>query len=151
RPARVPRPAGRRGHQVGARQRHCASARAARPFGLNPHIPMSEAGGGKAAEVAAATLPPRSREPLIDALRMLAMVGVFTVNAMSYASGPYGSLLGQPQPAGSFAALAAYLGVAAVFQAKAYPLLALLFGYSFALSMRARAAAAVPHRRLRMA
>lgn len=96
------------------------------------------------------SLRPGSREPLVDGLRVLALAGVLVVNATGYASGPYGPLLGLPQPADSLLAQVAYAGVAMLFQAKAYPLLAFLFGYSFALSIRARSVSALPHRRGRM-
>lgn len=91
-----------------------------------------------------------SREPLVDGLRMLALAGVLVVNAMSYAAGPYGPLPGVPVPADSWLAHAVFVAMTVLFQAKAYPLLAFLFGYSFALSMRSRAATAVMHRRERM-
>lgn len=96
--------------------------------------------------------PPRlsSREPLVDGLRMLALAGVLVINAMSYAVGPYGPLPGVPDPVDSWAAHAAFMGMTLLFQAKAYPLLAFLFGYSFALSMRSRAVQALAHRRQRM-
>lgn len=96
--------------------------------------------------------PPRlpSREPLVDGLRMLALAGVLVINAMSHAVGPYGPLPGVPAPADSSLAHAAFAGMTLLFQAKAYPLLAFLFGYSFALSMRRRAARALAHRRQRM-
>lgn len=91
-----------------------------------------------------------SREPLIDGLRMLALAGVLVINAMSYAVGPYGPLPGVPVPADSWLAHAVFVCMTLLFQAKAYPLLAFLFGYSFALSMRSRAAQALVHRRQRM-
>jgi uncharacterized protein len=100
--------------------------------------------------VQAEPLHPVSREPLVDGLRMLALAGVLVVNAMSYAVGPYGPLPGVPVPADSWPAHAAFIGMTVLFQAKAYPLLAFLFGYSFALSMRSRAATALAHRRQRM-
>lgn len=77
-------------------------------------------------------LPPR-REPLLDALRALAMVGVLVVNAMSYTVAPWGAPLGEADPPGVISlglqALAALL-----LHGKAYPLLAFLFGAGLVLA-----------------
>jgi uncharacterized protein len=95
------------------------------------------------------TKPPR--EPLIDALRALALLGVVVVNAISYPFIPYGSPLGAPVPADSAAAIGAFALVAWVLQGKAYPLLAFLFGYSAVRAMGPhRGAAQLQQRRARM-
>lgn len=90
------------------------------------------------------------REPLADALRALALAGVLAVNAQSYTTGPWGTPLGVPLPADSAFAALAHAAVAAVFQGKAYPLLAFLFGYAFALSARERGPGFAAHRTRRM-
>lgn len=81
-----------------------------------------------------------ARDPLPDALRALALVGVLVVNASGYLWAPWGPLLGWPQPADSVLALGVMGGVAALLQGKAYPLLALLFGAGLALAWRERTA-----------
>jgi uncharacterized protein len=94
----------------------------------------------------------RTRLPLPDALRALAMAGVLLVNGIGYAAAPWGPLLGEPDPAGSPWAVALQALVGAVFQGKAYPVLAFLFGGSLALSMRSRQpqSVAAARRRLRL-
>lgn len=89
------------------------------------------------------------REPLIDALRACAILGVLIANAQSYPTGPYGTPLGLPMPPDSTLAWIVHAGVALLVQGKAYPLLAFLFGYSQALSQRAVAAASALERRRR--
>jgi uncharacterized protein len=83
-----------------------------------------------------------AREPWVDALRALAVLGVFIVNGLGYAFMPaYPLQIGPPQPIDSSAALAAHGWVVAVVQGKAWPLLSFLFGYSLcsiALSARVR-------------
>ena len=79
----------------------------------------------------------RSRAEIIDALRIWALLGVFVVNFVSYPGTPMSTPLGQPLPTDSTLALAIHSLIAALFQGKSYPLLMFLFGYSFALSMRA--------------
>lgn len=86
------------------------------------------------------------REPLADALRALALAGVLAVNAQSYTTGPWGTPLGVPLPGDSALSALAHAAVAAVFQGKAYPLLAFLFGYAFALSARERGPGFAAHR-----
>lgn len=90
------------------------------------------------------------REPLADALRALALAGVLAVNAQSYTTGPWGTPLGLPVPGDSTAAALAHAAVAALFQGKAYPLLAFLFGYAFTLSARERGDGFTAHRARRM-
>jgi uncharacterized protein len=94
----------------------------------------------------------RSREPLPDALRALALAGVLIVNGMGYVDVPMGRLLGAVQPADSLAAHAVTALVAAFVQGKAYPLLAMLFGMGIAYGMRGRPnaiAVQAAHRRSR--
>jgi uncharacterized protein len=73
----------------------------------------------------------RHREPYADALRVIAILGVFLVNGMGYVSAPGTSMpLGYPSPPGDTLS-AAVFGFAFFFvQGKAWPLLCLLFGYS---------------------
>ena len=72
-----------------------------------------------------------SREPWVDALRALALLGVFVVNAMGYPSAPsYPMPLGASIPVDSTVAIWLNGFLAIVFQGKAYPLLCFLFGYS---------------------
>lgn len=75
------------------------------------------------------------REPLLDALRALAMVGVIAVNALSYPVAPWGAPLGEPDPPGIVSNGAQVL-VALLLHGKAYPLLAFLFGAGLALAAR---------------
>jgi uncharacterized protein len=92
----------------------------------------------------------RSREPLPDALRALALAGVLIVNGFGYRDVPEGRLLGAVQPADSLWAYAVTALVAAFVQGKAYPLLSLLFGMGIAYAMRGRpldAARQAAHRR----
>ena len=78
------------------------------------------------------------REPLPDALRALALIGVLVVNVMGYQDVPFGRLLGQPRPPDSTLAQALIAGVATFVQGKAYPVLAFLFGIGMAYAMRGR-------------
>jgi uncharacterized protein len=94
--------------------------------------------------------PAAAREPLVDALRALALAGVLVVNAMSYPGGPSGSPLGLPAPAGSPLDLLAFTAVAWLLQGKAYPLLTFLFGYSLALATRRQDDAALAYRGRRL-
>ncbi|WP_348753331.1 DUF418 domain-containing protein [uncultured Aquincola sp.] len=91
-------------------------------------------------------LPPR-REPLLDALRALAMVGVLLVNAISYTVAPWGAPLGEADPPGVISlglqALAALL-----LHGKAYPLLAFLFGAGLVLAGSRRRTPQAQRRRL---
>jgi uncharacterized protein len=87
----------------------------------------------------AQSLTPRARrEPLPDALRALALIGVLMVNAMGYQDVPFGRLLGEPQPPESALAVGLVALVAAFIQGKAYPVLAFLFGVGMAYAMRGR-------------
>ena len=79
-----------------------------------------------------------SRTELVDALRVLALLGVFVVNVVAYPEGPWGGPVSPANPSNSPTAMVASGIVAALFQNKAYPLLAFLFGYSLALSLRSR-------------
>jgi uncharacterized protein len=99
--------------------------------------------------IAIATVPRAPREPLIDALRACAILGVLIANAQSYPTGPYGTPLGLPTPPDSRLAWLVHGGVALLVQGKAYPLLAFLFGYSQVLSQRGVAAASALQRRRR--
>lgn len=81
------------------------------------------------------TSPSHRREPLLDALRALAMVGVLVVNAISYTVGPWGAPLGEADP-GSMLALGLQSLTALVLHGKAYPLLAFLFGAGLVLASR---------------
>ncbi len=92
-----------------------------------------------------------ARDPFIDALRAVALLGVLIVNAVSYPAGPAGSPLGFPIPAESPVAWATLGLVAWWLQGKAYPLLAFLFGYSLALALRRPSITARSYRLRRMA
>jgi len=91
-----------------------------------------------------------ARDPFIDALRAIALLGVLVVNSLSYPASPAGSPLGLPSPADSPVALATFGLVAWWLQGKAYPLLTFLFGYSLALALRRPSAAIRSYRRRRM-
>jgi uncharacterized protein len=82
------------------------------------------------------------REPWVDALRALALAGVFIVNAVGYGLAPsYPAPLGAPLPADSAMAQVVHGVLVALVQGKAWSLLCFLFGYSLcaiALSARAR-------------
>jgi uncharacterized protein len=85
--------------------------------------------------------PTSVREPWIDALRMLAVFGVFIVNAMGYPFAPsYPVYVGAPQPIDSPTAWIVNGLLVAFVQGKAWPLLCFLFGYSLcAIAMQSRA------------
>jgi uncharacterized protein len=85
---------------------------------------------------AAALTGRRPREPLPDALRALALIGVLVVNGMGYRDVPGGRLLGATTPADSAAAQVVTALVASFVQGKAYPLLAFLFGMGIAYAAR---------------
>jgi uncharacterized protein len=85
------------------------------------------------------------REPLPDALRALALIGVLVVNVMGYQDVPFGRLLGQPRPADSALAQGLIAFVAAFVQGKAYPVLAFLFGVGMAYAIRGRERARAIH------
>jgi uncharacterized protein len=75
------------------------------------------------------------RDPLIDALRAWALLGVLIVNAMSYPGFPQGSVLGEPSVGDGAVDWIARGLVACFVQGKAYPVLAFLSGYSLSLSL----------------
>ncbi len=83
----------------------------------------------------------KQREPWVDGLRALAVLGVFVVNAMGYPFSPnYPLYLGMPLPADSTLALVVHGFLVALIQGKAWPLLCFLFGYSLAsIALRLRA------------
>jgi uncharacterized protein len=78
----------------------------------------------------------RPREALPDVLRALALVSVLVVNAIGYASAPWGSPLGSRIPPDSAWAAATQGLVAALLQGKGYTVLAFVFGMSLWLSAR---------------
>ena len=82
------------------------------------------------------------REPGVDALRAVALAGVFLVNAVGYGMAPdYPAPVGAPQPVDSLLALGPHGLLVALVQGKAWPLLCFLFGYSLcatAVGARAR-------------
>lgn len=67
---------------------------------------------------------------------MLALLPVFVVNLGGFASGAASGPLVPATPTGTATAQMAAFVAAALFQAKGYPLLAFLFGYSIALTQR---------------
>jgi uncharacterized protein len=85
------------------------------------------------------TLMP-ARDPCIDALRALALLGVLVVNLSSYASTPmYASSFDVPSGTGLLDRVLHVL-VAGLLTAKAYPVLTFLFGYSLVLAAQRDAA-----------
>ncbi|SDO43508.1 uncharacterized protein SAMN05216303_1011406 [Rhodoferax sp. OV413] len=79
------------------------------------------------------------REPWVDALRALALLGVFVVNMVGYAQTPdYPLPIGSPLPAGSVLAQVLHGLLLALVQGKAWPLLCFLFGYSLCALLRSR-------------
>jgi uncharacterized protein len=94
------------------------------------------------ATLALTAQPLNRREEWVDALRVLALLGVFLINGLGYAFSPaYPLQIGPPQPLHSPWALAVHGFVVACVQGKAWPLLSFLFGYSLcavALSARAK-------------
>lgn len=89
-----------------------------------------------------------AREPLVDALRGAAVIGVVLVNAAGYSSFPEAlQVVPPPMPADSGWAIASQAFLLTFLQGKAWPLLSFLFGWSFAQSMRARGEGANAHRR----
>lgn len=97
-------------------------------------------------------VPAAARSTTIDTLRVMALLGVVVVNAAGYASFPdTGYIVPPPRPADSALAAATQWLVMSLFEGKAYPLLAFLFGVSFAASLRARGDEGIVHRRRRMA
>lgn len=88
------------------------------------------------------TAPHSQRDPWVDALRALALLGVFIVNMVGYTQAPdYPLPVGAPRPADSVLAQLLHGLLLALVQGKAWPLLCFLFGYSLctqALQARAR-------------
>jgi uncharacterized protein len=87
-------------------------------------------------------LQPNSvREPWVDTLRVLAVLGVFIVNAMGYPFAPsYPMYVGAPQPIDSPTAWIVNGLLVAFVQGKAWPLLCFLFGYSLcSIALQSRA------------
>ena len=75
-----------------------------------------------------------NREPWVDALRALALLGVFIVNAMGYPFAPdFPIYAGAPNPVDSPVALVLNSFLVVFVLGKAWPLLCLLFGYSLCL------------------
>jgi uncharacterized protein len=71
------------------------------------------------------------REPWVDAMRALALLGVFLINGIGYSFSPnYPLQLGPPQPIDSLAASATHGAIIFLIQGKAWSLLSFLFGYS---------------------
>ncbi len=77
-----------------------------------------------------------SRDPLPDALRAVALVGVLLVNAVGYPEAPTGALLGHAARSGADSVVQFVL--ASFVQGKAYPLLAMLFGMGLVWAARGR-------------
>lgn len=78
------------------------------------------------------------RETLPDALRALALIAVLVVNAVGYASAPWGPALGFRTPPDSAWASVTQGFVAAVLQGKGYTTLAFVFGMALWLAARNR-------------
>lgn len=75
-----------------------------------------------------------NREPWVDALRALALLGVFVVNAMGYPFAPnFPIQVGAPSPIDSPIALVLNSVLIVFALGKAWPLLCLLFGYSLCM------------------
>jgi uncharacterized protein len=75
-----------------------------------------------------------SRDPLPDALRAVALLGVMLVNAVGYPEAPTGALLGHVARS-RVDSMAQFL-LASFVQGKAYPLLAMLFGMGLVWAAR---------------
>jgi uncharacterized protein len=82
------------------------------------------------------------REPLPDALRALALLGVLIVNAAGYHSSPWGPVLGAQAAQAGGTALALQAFYAFGVQGKAYPILTFLFGMGLVLAQRRQPRAA---------
>ena len=79
--------------------------------------------------------PGAERLALLDALRAVALFGILQVNILSYLWGPVSLAVFKTPPA--LADQAAYLLIATFVSTKFLSLFALLFGYGFALQLRA--------------
>jgi uncharacterized protein len=77
-----------------------------------------------------------AREPVIDALRALALVGVLVVNLYGYPVAPERFAVLQADPTATTADRVLDGLVGALLLAKAYPVLTFLFGYSLVLGER---------------
>jgi uncharacterized protein len=89
--------------------------------------------------------------PEIDGLRALALAGVVLVNVTGYSMFPdTWHVVPPPVPSDSVAALVTQWSLLAFLQAKAYPLLSILFGMGLVWSLRDRGAEGRTHRRRRM-
>lgn len=93
-------------------------------------------------------LPPR--DAAVDALRALALLSVIAVNWVGYAALPDAGPLGAARPADSWWGQFWLVAIAALLAGKGVTLLSFLFGYSQALSRRARGPQARAIRRRRM-
>jgi uncharacterized protein len=83
------------------------------------------------------------RDAPLDALRVLALLGVFVVNWVGYLNGPASSSpLGPAQPAGGALSVAAMWLLMTLVQSKAYPLMAFAVGYGLQAAWRRDHAAA---------
>lgn len=82
--------------------------------------------------------PQRPRETLPDALRALALISVLVVNAIGYASAPWGPTLGFRTPPDSAWASLTQGIVAALLHGKGYTTLAFVFGMALWLAARHR-------------
>jgi uncharacterized protein len=72
-----------------------------------------------------------SRDAPLDALRVVALIGVFAVNWIGYISGPYfPSPLGPAMPADSALSIGVIWLLMTLLQGKAYPIMAFAVGYS---------------------
>ncbi|AVQ81102.1 MULTISPECIES: DUF418 domain-containing protein [unclassified Variovorax] len=82
------------------------------------------------------TVPPsHERQPLVDALRGFALLGILVVNIASFSSPFYGLGLSDPM-AQSAVERAALFARSLLFETKFYLLFSFLFGYSFTLQMQ---------------
>jgi uncharacterized protein len=82
------------------------------------------------------TVPPsQERQPLVDALRGFALLGILVVNIASFSSPFYGLGLSDPM-AQSAVERAALFARSLLFETKFYLLFSFLFGYSFTLQMQ---------------
>jgi len=75
------------------------------------------------------------RQPLADALRGFALLGILVVNIASFASTYYGAAVADPLAA-SPVERGAFFARTLLFETKFYLLFSFLFGYSFALQMQ---------------
>ncbi|MGL4576845.1 MAG: DUF418 domain-containing protein [Burkholderiaceae bacterium] len=87
------------------------------------------------------------RAEVVDGLRALAIAGVVVVNTASFALVGSGPIAGIVEPAGSVIAACVHGIIVALFQNKAYPLLAFLVGYTMAMQLRGGAAHAIARRK----